>query len=346
VFFVHNRVYNIEMVAARIRRLVPEAEVNIGHGQMPEEQLERTMLAFAHGEIDILVCTTIIESGLDIPNANTIIINQADKLGLAQLYQLRGRVGRGPVRAYAYLLYDRGFALSETAQRRLQAVFEATELGAGMQIAMRDLEIRGAGNLLGAEQSGHMAAVGFDLYVRLLNDAVERLKALQRGETPPPPSFGRPAVTLDLPLTAHLPEGYIPDLNLRLAVYQRLSQAEDDAAAAAIEQELRDRFGPIPQAARNLFWIVRLRQLAAGAGVGAVQMEEGGIVIRMLPGESLDREAMRRKLPSDAIVTTHQVRLPISVESMPAGRSESMAEGWREGLVRALDALKSAGAMA
>jgi transcription-repair coupling factor (superfamily II helicase) len=339
VFFVHNRVYNIEMVAARIRRLVPEAEVNIGHGQMPEEHLERTMLKFAHGEIDILVCTTIIESGLDIPNANTIIINQADKLGLAQLYQLRGRVGRGPVRAYAYLLYDRGFALSETAQRRLQAVFEATELGAGMQIAMRDLEIRGAGNLLGAEQSGHMAAVGFDLYVRLLNDAVERLKALQRGETPPPPSFGRPAVTLDLPLTAHLPEGYIPDLNLRLAVYQRLSQAGDDATAAAIEQELRDRFGPIPQAARNLFWIVRLRQLAAAAGVGAVQMEEGGIVIRMLPGESLDREALRRKLPPDAIVTSHQVRLPISIESMPAGRSESMAEGWREGLVRALDAL-------
>ena len=157
VFFVHNRVYNIELVAARIRKLCPEAAVGIGHGQMDEHQLEKTMLSFSHGEMDVLVCTTIIESGLDIPNANTIIINQANRLGLAQLYQLRGRVGRGPVRAYAYLLYEKNQALSETAQRRLQAVFEATELGAGFQIAMRDLEIRGAGNLLGAEQSGHMA---------------------------------------------------------------------------------------------------------------------------------------------------------------------------------------------
>ena len=168
---------------------MPEADVGIGHGQMHEDQLEQTMLDFAHGEIDVLVCTTIIESGLDIPNANTIIINQADRLGLAQLYQLRGRVGRGAVRAYAYLLYDRAAPSRETAQQRLQAIFEATELGAGFQIAMRDLEIRGAGNLLGAEQSGHMAAVGFDLYVRLLAEAVERLKALQRGETPPPPAL-------------------------------------------------------------------------------------------------------------------------------------------------------------
>src|SRR5262245_54366833 len=180
------------------------------------------MLVAASAEPDVLVCTTIIESGLDIPNANTIIINQADHLGLAQLYQLRGRVGRGAVRAYAYLLYERGRALSETAQRRLQAIFEATELGAGFQIAMRDLEIRGAGNLLGAEQSGHMQAVGFDLYVKLLAEAVDRLKTLQRGETPKPPLTSRPAVTLDLPLTAYLPDVYIPDLNLRLAVYQRL----------------------------------------------------------------------------------------------------------------------------
>jgi len=342
VFFVHNRVYNIELIADRVRRLVPEAEVAVGHGQMPEEQLERTMLAFARGEVDVLVCTTIIESGLDIPNANTIIINQADRLGLAQLYQLRGRVGRGPVRAYAYLLYDRGRALSETAQRRLQAIFEATELGAGMQIALKDLEIRGAGNLLGAEQSGHMAAVGFDLYVRLLAEAVERLKALQRGEEPPPPASARPEVVMDLPVTAYLPEAYITDLNLRLAVYQRLSQARDDSEVTNIEQELRDRFGEPPPPARNLVWVVRLRLLARAADVGSVQVEEGGIVIRMLPGKELYRAVVARRLPAGASVLRHQVRLPLSTESMPAGQSERMGEGWRETLVRAMDALVSA----
>ena len=329
VFFVHNRVYNIELVAARIRELVPEAEIGIGHGQMHEDQLERTMLGFARGEIDVLVCTTIIESGLDIPNANTIIINQAHRLGLAQLYQLRGRVGRSTVRAYAYLLYDRGQALSEVAQRRLQAVFEATELGAGMQIALRDLEIRGAGNLLGSEQSGHMAAVGFDLYVRLLGEAVERLKALDRGETPPPPTSSRPAVTLDLPLTAYLPTGYIPDLNLRLAVYQRLWQAANDEEAAAIENELRDRFGELPTAARNLLWVLRLRLLAIQAGVGAIQVEGDEMVIRLLPGLALDRDAVARRTPPHTTVLSHQIRL----------NREMVGEGWREALVRTLAAI-------
>ena len=225
VYFVHNRVHNIEQVAHRLRDLVPEAEIAVAHGQMPEELLERVMLDFVRGGIDVLVCTTIIESGLDIPNVNTIIINQADRLGLAQLYQLRGRVGRGAFRAYAYVLYDRGRVLTEPAQKRLQTIFEATELGAGFQIALKDLEIRGAGNLLGAEQSGQIGAVGFDLYVRLLAEAVERLKALQRGEKPPLPATARPAVTLDLPLTAHIPHSYVPDLNLRLALYQRLASA-------------------------------------------------------------------------------------------------------------------------
>ncbi len=329
VFFVHNRVYNIELVAARIRKLVPEAEIGIGHGQVHEDQLERTMLGFSRGEIDVLVCTTIIESGLDIPNANTIIINQANRLGLAQLYQLRGRVGRSTVRAYAYLLYDRGQALSEVAQHRLQAVFEATELGAGMQIALRDLEIRGAGNLLGSEQSGHMAAVGFDLYVRLLGEAVERLKALDRDETPSPPTSSRPAVTLDLPLTAYLPTGYIPDLNLRLAVYQRLSQVTNDEEAAAIENELRDRFGELPTAARNLLWVLRLRLLAMQAGVGAIQVEEDEMVIRLLPGLALDRDAVARRTPPHTTVLSHQIRLD----------REMVGEGWREALVRTLAAI-------
>ncbi len=289
----------------------------------------------------MLVCTTIIESGLDIPNANTIIINQADRLGLAQLYQLRGRVGRGAARAYAYLLYDRGRALTETAQHRLQAIFEATELGAGFQIALRDLEIRGAGNLLGAEQSGYMAAVGFDLYVRLLAEAVERLKAVQRGETPPPPMLTRPAVAIDLPITAYLPDGFIPDLNLRLAVYQRLAQAQTDAEVAAIEQELVDRFGQLPPPAKNLLWVVRLRLLATAAGVGAVQTEEAAFVIRLLPGRELDRTAVESKLrPStstgQAAVTAHMVRL----------NRAALGEGWREGIVRALAAISTAVAAA
>jgi len=332
VFFVHNRVYNIEMVADRIRKLVPEAEVAIGHGQMPEDQLEATMLRFAAGQVDVLVCTTIIESGLDIPNANTIIINQADKLGLAQLYQLRGRVGRGALRAYAYLLYDRNAALSETAQRRLQAIFEATELGAGMQIALKDLEIRGAGNLLGAEQSGHMAAVGFDLYVRLLGEAVERVKALQRGETPPEPTVGRPAMTLNLPLTAYLPEAYVPDLNLRLALYQRLSRAASNTEVDAIEQEMRDRFGELPPPARNLAWVVRLRILAADASVGAIQTEDNALVVRLLPGRRLDRAAMPSRLAGASFVGPHQVRLDLS----------TLGEGWREALVRTLAAMRAA----
>jgi transcription-repair coupling factor (superfamily II helicase) len=331
VFFVHNRVYNIEMVAARIRKLVPEAEIGIGHGQMHEEQLEATMLRFAAGEIDVLVCTTIIESGLDIPNANTIIINHADKLGLAQLYQLRGRVGRSAARAYAYLLYEKHTALSETAQRRLQAIFEATELGAGFQIALKDLEIRGAGNLLGVEQSGHMAAVGFDLYVRLLGEAVERLKALQRGETPPEPLIGRPAMVVDLPLTAYLPETYIADLNLRLALYQRLSRAASNAEVDALEQEMRDRFGEAPSAAKNLTWVVRLRLLAADSGVAALQTEDGRIVMRLLPGRRIDRDRFPQRLAGVSFVGPHQVRLDIG----------ALGDAWREGLVRALAALST-----
>ena len=236
VYFVHNRVHNIDMIADKVRDIVPEARVGIGHGQMDEKQL-----AHVDGRLrraaaaDVLVCTTIIESGLDIPNVNTIIINQADRLGLAQLYQLRGRVGRGAHRAYAYLLYDRRARLTETAKQRLQAIFEATELGAGFQIAMRDLEIRGAGNLLGPEQSGFMAAVGFDLYVKLLAGAVERMRALMRGETPPPERDAG-GLTIDLPISAHLPPAYVPDINLRLALYQRLSAAAGPEAVGEIGQ--------------------------------------------------------------------------------------------------------------
>ncbi|MDP2661410.1 MAG: transcription-repair coupling factor, partial [Dehalococcoidia bacterium] len=219
VFFVHNRVRSIHQVAERLRELAPEARMEVGHGQMPEEELERVMLDFVAGRVDVLVCTTIIEAGLDIPNANTIIINQADRMGLAQLYQLRGRVGRGANLAYAYLLFGRDRPLTGAAEERLRTILEASELGGGYRIAMKDLEIRGAGNLLGSEQSGHIAAVGFDLYSSMLSEAVEALKAAQSGR---PVTAPRPAPTIELPLSAYLPESYIPDQAARISLYQRL----------------------------------------------------------------------------------------------------------------------------
>jgi transcription-repair coupling factor (superfamily II helicase) len=272
------------------------------------------------------VCTTIIESGLDIPNVNTIIINQADRLGLAQLYQLRGRVGRGAFRAYAYLLYDRGRVLTEPAQKRLQTIFEATELGAGFQIALKDLEIRGAGNLLGTEQSGHIGAVGFDLYVRLLAEAVERLKALQRGEKPPLPATARPALTLDLPLTAHIPHSYVPDLNLRLALYQRLASAEEESEVEEVAREMADRFGAPPPPLHNLLFAVQLRLLARRAGVQSIQTEDGQIVVRLAEGAHLPREELRRRAPPEVWVGQTQVRLDRT----------RLGESWREVLAGTL----------
>jgi transcription-repair coupling factor (superfamily II helicase) len=275
--------------------------------------------------VDVLVCTTVIESGLDIPNVNTIIINQADKLGLAQLYQLRGRVGRGAHRAYAYLLYDRKARLTETAERRLETIFQATELGAGFQIAMRDLEIRGAGNILGAEQSGQMAAIGFDLYCRLLAEAVERLRAMMRGEPPPPPR--EVGVTIDLPVSAHIPESYVPDLNLRLALYQRLTEAQSPEEVQVIEQELIDRFGPPPTAVRSLLEIVRLRALAIVAGVRSIATEEGQIVVRLKEGRTLP--ALGDRLPGGVHPGRTLIRIDVGDEGRP----------WEQALQEVLEAL-------
>ena len=340
VYFVHNRVHNIELTTRKLRDLVPEATILIGHGQMPEDMLEQVMLDFTEGKADVLVCTTIIESGLDIPNVNTILINHADKFGLAQLYQLRGRVGRGAARAYAYLLFEKHHALSEVAQRRLQAIFEATELGAGFQIALKDLEIRGAGNLLGAEQSGQIGAVGFDLYVRLLADAVDGLRALAKGEPPPPSKIEAPIV-IDLPMAAYLPESYIDDLNLRLSLYQRMAAATADDAADDLERELRDRFGAPPASVRNLLFIVRTRVLAKRAGIGSIAREEreSREVLAIRASDSrdlraqLDADGRRRLEQTDGVVIGHnQIRIDLEV----AG------EAWRDLLLDALHA--SAGA--
>jgi transcription-repair coupling factor (superfamily II helicase) len=265
VYFVHNRVHNIHEIADRIQQIVPEARIVIGHGQMAEHELEHAMVRFVRQEADILVATTIIESGLDIPNVNTIFINQADIYGLADLHQLRGRVGRYKHRAYAYLLLDSERSVTPTAARRLKAIEEFTELGAGFKIAMRDLEIRGAGNILGTQQSGHIAAVGYELYCELLENALRRIKN-QPLRTPL-------EVTLDLPWPALLPRDYVPGQKLKIEVYRRLARIRRLERLEDFRQELRDRFGPLPEAAHWLLRLAELRLLAARWQVATIHLE-------------------------------------------------------------------------
>jgi len=284
VFFVHNRVDSIERAAARLRELVPEARVVVGHGQMNEDALERVMIGFWEKEFDVLVSTTIVESGLDIPNANTLIVERSDHFGLSQLHQLRGRVGRGRERAYAYFLYPPEMPLTETALDRLQTIAANTELGAGMQVAMKDLEIRGAGNLLGGEQSGHIAGVGFDLYVRLVGEAVADF----RGEAPQDEVAD---VKVDLPVNALLPHDYIPGERLRLEAYRALAAADSDEAVDAVRDELADRYGPLPEPVANLLQVARFRVFARRYGVTEVSLQ--GSVVRFSPLSLRESQEMR-----------------------------------------------------
>jgi transcription-repair coupling factor (superfamily II helicase) len=308
VYFVHNRVQGIEQVRRRLVQVVPEAKIAIGHGQLDEEQLEKVMVDFVAGRVDVLLCTSIIESGLDIPNANTLIVNRADCFGLAQLYQLRGRVGRGAARAYAYFLYDKESRLTEDARRRLETIREATELGMGYSIAMRDLEIRGAGELLGHRQSGHIAAVGFDLYTRLLARAVEETRAEREGQAPPPLPIS--SVTIDLPLAAYLPTDYVADETLRLQLYRRLGGLASNLAIAEMEQELQDRFGPLPEPTQNLMFQLRIKVLAQQAGVSSIGVEAGQIVLKADRLEDADRIGLQQRLGEVARVARRQVILP------------------------------------
>jgi transcription-repair coupling factor (superfamily II helicase) len=295
VFFLHNRVQSINMVAEKLRELVPEARIATGHGQMPEDELEKVMTAFTQDQVDVLVCTTIIESGLDMPNANTIIVNKADKFGLTQLYQLRGRVGRGANLAYAYFLYDKEKRLTPIAHKRLRTIYEATELGAGYSIAMKDLEIRGAGNLLGTRQSGHITAVGFSLYTRLLADAVDEQKALRAGKVKPPPKL--PPPTVDLPLDAFIPEEYVSDVDTRLELYRTLGNIESAEKLDDVTQEFTDRFNTPPPEVANLLYALRIKALGAKAGIESISTDEGQIVIRRfgeLPFDSLKLAPLMR----------------------------------------------------
>ena len=375
VYFLHNRVYNIDYMARHIGRLVPEARVGVGHGQMQEGELEEVMLDFAEGNLDVLVCTTIIESGLDIPNVNTLIINRADTLGLSQLYQLRGRVGRSARRAYCYLLVPPSGSMTEPAEKRLRAMLDATELGAGFRIAMKDLEIRGAGNILGAEQSGNIHAVGFDLYTRLLSNAVEELRARggeASGDGGREASFDRlrtngsadaeavdvSAVqeeeraepTLDIGVPSSIPEEYIEDLPARLRMYQRIvtlgtaqaqnsangevTNGKDDkdavkAMVGEVEDELRDRFGPLPWQVVNLLYVTRLRLYAKDAGVESVTRERNRVVLRYGGLIGGARRAMQRALGRHAEVGNTQVRLPM----------DALGAEWERGLEDALRGL-------
>ncbi|WP_460468901.1 transcription-repair coupling factor [Calidifontibacter terrae] len=284
VFVVHNKVQSIDRTAARLRELVPEARIGTAHGKMGERRLEEVVVDFWERRLDVLVCTTIVETGLDISNANTLIVERSDVLGLSQLHQLRGRVGRGRERAYAYFLYPSDKPLTETAHDRLQTIASNTDLGAGMQIAMKDLEIRGAGNLLGGEQSGHIAGVGFDLYVRMVGEAV----AEYRGDEV---ETGPTEIKIELPVDAHLPHDYVPGERLRLEAYKKLATVADENELTEIIEELRDRYGAPPEPAQHLLEVARLRVIAREAGIGDIAMQ--GRYVRFGPVDLPESKQLR-----------------------------------------------------
>ena len=327
VFFIHNRVESIDRVAGRLRDLVPEARVAVAHGQMNEHELERIVLDFWERRIDVLVATTIVENGIDIPNANTLIVDRADALGLAQLHQLRGRVGRGRERGYAYLLYPPERPLTETAHERLSTIAQHADLGSGMQIALKDLEIRGSGNLLGGEQSGHIAEVGFDLYVRLVGEAL----AQARGDDEAVPL----EVKIELPFDAHIPHDYVPEERLRLEAYRGIAAAVSDADVDAVAEELVDRYGSPPPAVETLLAVARLRVRARAAGVGEIVM--AGPRVRFHPVDPPESRQLRLTRLHPGTLVKPAVRT-ILVPRPPAGSTtdEGLVE-WVRGVLDILD---------
>jgi transcription-repair coupling factor (superfamily II helicase) len=327
VFFVHNRVQSLPSMTAFIRNLVPEAQVVMGHGQMGERELEAVMVKFVDGQADVLVSTAIVESGLDIPASNTIIVNRADRFGLAQLYQLRGRVGRERLQAFAYLLIPADGRIDETAQRRLRVIEELTELGGGFKLALRDLEIRGAGNLLGPEQHGHIAAVGFDLYTKLLEEAVRELK----GE-PAAPSID-PAIAVDV--EALLPETYIPDVHQRLALYKRLAEIGRLDEIDDLRAELVDRFGPVPAAAEVLLDVVGVRVRARALGIERIEARSGRALLTFAPSTPVAPERLLSLMTKSAGAFTMRREFILEV-AMPPGPWASV----RGALIALLESLR------
>jgi transcription-repair coupling factor (superfamily II helicase) len=304
VFFVHNQVKDIEFVTEHLRDLVPEARIGVAHGQMDESRLERVVLDFWEREYDVLVCTTIVESGLDIPTVNTLVVDRADRLGLAQLYQLRGRVGRRGQRAYAYLLHPPDRALSEEAYERLKTIGEFTDLGSGFKIAMRDLELRGAGNLLGADQSGHIAAVGFDLYCQMVTEAVGELK----GEPVPEPV----EVTIDLPVDAHLPRDYVARDDVRMEAYRRLAAVTEPTDVDDVRAEWEDRYGPPPPPAAALLDAARLRAECVRLGVRSLAVTGGAARLRGVTLRDSQKVRLTRLAPG-AKASAEELFVPLRV---------------------------------
>jgi transcription-repair coupling factor (superfamily II helicase) len=304
VFFVHNRVQTIEAMRQHLNSLVPEARVAIGHGQMREDELSQVMTRFTKGDIDVLLCTSIIESGLDIPNANTLIVDRGDAFGLAQLYQLRGRVGRGGQRAFAYFFKHRKKAPTPEGQERLETIAENMQLGAGYSIAMRDLEMRGAGEMLGTRQSGYIASVGFHLYTRMLTQAVRQLRRAAGEEVEKEENAiktsGYLPVSVDLPLSVGIPVDYIPDQSLRLQLYRRMANIEDLAELDQLREEFTDRFGPPVEQVRDLFFQLRIKLQAGRAGLVSVSAEGDQIVLRFPP---LPNGVSARELPPIGLQT-------------------------------------------
>ncbi|MFC4050296.1 transcription-repair coupling factor [Actinomadura syzygii] len=332
VFFVHNRVRSINKVAANLANLVPEARVGIAHGQMNENELEKVMVDFWEKNYDVLVATTIVESGLDVPNANTLIVDRADMYGLSQLHQLRGRVGRGRERAYAYFLYQPEQPLTETAHERLATLAQHTEVGAGMYVAMKDLEIRGAGNILGAEQSGHVAGVGFDLYVRMVGEAVRDLK--EGGREPEAVE-----TKVELPVDAHLPHEYVPGERLRLDAYRRIAAITSEDEIGAVHEELKDRFGPLPVPVLNLLEVARFRTKARRAGLGDVTLQ--GNFVKFTPARLPDSKQVRlqRLYPKSILKpSTDTLLVPAPKTAQIGGRPLRDQEllTWATDLVEAL----------
>jgi transcription-repair coupling factor (superfamily II helicase) len=323
-FFLHNRVEDIDEVAVRLRALCPGMSFTVAHGQMDEKLLEDRMIAFLRGEADVLVSTSIIESGIDIPQANTLVVERADTFGLSQLYQIRGRVGRSRERAYAYLLYPSAGALTPEAADRLSALSDYTELGAGFKVAMRDLELRGAGNLLGDEQSGHVAALGFELYMQMLDEAVHEMAAEGEGEELPEP------VRLDVNVDAYVPADYIPYEQAKVDVHRRIAGAREVADLAELRHELSDRFGELPEPLENLITLQQARIKLGEAGARAVTFRGGRLAVTPVELDSVRARKLREEIPT-ALYESGKSQFSMRVPDDPRKRFPAV--------VRAADAL-------
>jgi transcription-repair coupling factor (superfamily II helicase) len=329
-FFLHNRVESIDETAERLRGLVPQMRFEVAHGQMDDATLEKRMLAFLRGDADVLVATSIIESGIDIPQANTLIVERADMFGLSQLYQIRGRVGRSRERAYAYLLYPSAAALTSDAAQRLSALSDYTELGAGFKVAMRDLEIRGAGNLLGDEQSGHVAALGFELYMQMLDEAVQAAQAAASGSGEGEEDWE--PVRLEVGVDAYVPPDYIPYEQAKVDVHRRIAGAREVAEIGLLREELVDRFGEIPEPLENLLLLQTARIKLGQAGATAVSFKGGRLAVTPIELDSRRVKALRAELP-EALYESGKSQLSMRVVGEPHAQFEAV--------VRAADVLLS-----